>query len=105
MSEMFNIVKGNPIPPITRKRPVKVPRKKYPVEGMEVGDSFFVAGRTTRRVSAYISRITGKLPGKFETRPGWGKNADGQWLPMDAPPPEQAPPEGASEGTWVWRTN
>lgn len=97
MSEMFNIVKGHPIPPITRAR-ASEPRK-YPVKTMEVGDSFFVADRTVRRVSAYISRITGKLPGKFETRHGWGKNDNGNWLPAEADA------EGATEGTWVWRTS
>jgi hypothetical protein len=97
MSEMFNIVKGHPIPPITRTRPT-TSRKKYPIEGMDVGDSFFVAGRTVRRVSAYISRITKALTGKFETRPGWGRQQDGNWLPAEA---EAA---GATEGTWVWRT-
>ena len=96
MSEMFNIVKGHPIPPITRAR-AGVPRK-YPVATMVVGDSFFVADRTVRRVSAYISRITKDLEGTFETRAGFGVERDGGWTPAE----DGA--EGAHKGTWVWRT-
>jgi len=97
MSEMFNIVKDHPIPPIVRAR-AATPRKKYPVDKMDVGDSFFVADRTVRRVSAYISRITKNLQGTFETRPGHGIENDGKWLPAEAEAP------GTTKGTWVWRT-
>lgn len=98
MSEMFLPVRpGTPKPAISRKRPVAAPRKKYPVETTPVGQAFFVPGRTVRRISAYISRITKDHPGKFSTRPAWGVQADGVWNLVDEGTPD------AVEGVSVWR--
>jgi hypothetical protein len=37
------------------------------------GEQFFVAGRTSKSVSAYISRITKNLPGKYTARQDWAR--------------------------------
>lgn len=92
---MLNVVKGVPLPPINRAP--KGVRRKYPIAGMEIGDWFFVEGRSTRSVSAYISRITKDHPGKFTTRPAWGVKNNDKWEPAKAEAP------GAVEGTGVWR--
>ncbi len=95
MTELLNIVKGVPLPPVNRSP--KGLRRKYPVAGMEVDDWFFVAGRSTRSVSSYISRITKDLPGRWTTRPQWGILNDDKWKPAEPDTP------GAIEGTGVWR--
>lgn len=95
MAELFNIVKGVPLPPINRAP--KGARRKYPVATMEIGDWFFVAGRSTKSVSAYISRTTKAMTAKFTTRPAWAVQNDNKWVPAEPGTP------GAAEGTGVWR--
>lgn len=98
MTEMLNIVKGVPLPSINRGTPKGV-RRKYPFEKMEVGDWVFVERRSTKSVSAYISRTTKPLPGSFATRPCWAiKNGD-KWEPAEVGS------SGAVEGTGVWRVS
>lgn len=93
---MYEINKGIPLPPIDRSG--NGSRRKYPIETMEVGDQLFVPGRASRSVSAYISRISKGLPGKFTARACWmKKDADGRWQLTE----ERGPP--ATEGTGVWR--
>lgn len=70
MSEMFLVQKDGLNPPPIKRQPPP-PRRKFPVQTMDVGDTFFVPGRTTKSVSAYISRITKSLPGKFTTQRDW----------------------------------
>ena len=58
---------------------------------------FFVPGRTGKGVSAYISRISKDVPGKFSARHCWMIRNDNKWVLAaegDA---------GAVEGTGVWR--
>jgi len=95
MSEMFNVVKGVPLPPINRM-PSGV-RRKYPIANMALGDWFFVPGRSTKSVSAYISRIAKTSPSRFTTRPAWGIKNNNAWVPSKPGEP------GAVEGTGVWR--
>lgn len=91
---MYEINKGIPLPPIKRS---SGPRK-YPIETMEVGDQIFIPGRPSKSVSAYISRISKGLPGKFTARACFmAKDSDGNWQPCDP----GGPP--ATEGTGVWR--
>jgi hypothetical protein len=96
MSDMFPVQTGIAIPAITRAR--KGDRRKYPVDNMLVGGMFFVPGRSTRQVSAYISRITKGLPGTYITRPITMVENDNKWVPTEPGAP------GATEGTGVWRT-
>jgi len=96
MSAMLNVQKGVPIPEINRAP--KGVRRKYPIETMEVGDMFFVPGRSSKSVSAYISRISKDVPGKFSARHCFMvKNGEGGWrVPQAGDPPP-------TEGTGVWR--
>lgn len=96
MSPMFSVQSGVPLPQIDRAP--KGGRRKYPLETMKVGDMFFVPGKSTRPISAYISRETKDLPGKFSARHCWMiPQADGKWkLAKEGD-------KGAQEGTGVWR--
>lgn len=99
MTGLLKVQSGVPLPEINRA-PTN-PRRKYPVEGMAKGDMFFVPERETKSVSAYISRITKNLPGKFSARHCWMRpgleHEDAEWVlcTPDA--------DGAKEGTGVWR--
>lgn len=95
MNDMFPVQKGVPIPEINRAP--KSGRRKYPIESMGVGDMFFIEERPTKLVSAYISRISKDLPGKFSARHCWMRKVGSGW--------ETAEPgtKGAKEGTGVWR--
>lgn len=100
MSAMLSVQKGVPLPEINRAP--KGVRRKYPIEGMEVGDMFFVPGRSSKSVSAYISRISKGVPGRFSARHCWMvpvgmRGAAVQWQAA-----EQGA-DGAEEGTGVWR--
>lgn len=103
MSAMLSVQKGVPLPDINRAP--KGLRRKYPIEGMEVGDMFFVPGRSSKSVSAYISRISKDVTGRFSARHCWmakvpefpAKTAKLVWVSCDATAP------GATEGTGVWR--
>jgi len=97
MTAMFEVQTGVPLPEIDRSP--KGSRRKYPVEGMEVGAMFFVPNRSCKSVSAYISRITKGIAGKFSARHCWMKqaNASAPWeLSTEGT-------DGAVEGTGVWR--
>lgn len=91
---MFEVYDGVPVPPV--KRP-SGPRK-YPVRTMTVGQMFFVTGRKSRSVGAYIARITKDIEAKFIVRHCWVVFKDDK--PVEVP--EGTP--GAEEGTGVWRT-
>lgn len=99
VTTMFPVQSGVPVPPVDR-RP-KQPRRKFPVEGMQPGDMFFVPGKTSKSVAAYISRITKKLPGKYTARHCWMTpvevNGQACWDPANAGDP------GAQEGVGVWK--
>lgn len=96
MAEMFKVCRGGSPPVVDRRR--KGGRHKFPVEEMSVGDWFLVPHRTTRSVSAYISRITKNLPGKFITRTVWMAKKGEDWEVADARA------AGAVSGVQVWRT-
>lgn len=100
MSPMFNTQSGVPLPEIDRAP--KGGRRKYPLEGMKVGDMFFVPGQKTKPLSAYISRETKDLPGKFSARHCWMipvgmKGGERVWQLAEKGA------DGAEEGTGVWR--
>lgn len=99
MPAMFSVQKGVPIPDINRAP--KGTRRKYPIEGMAVGDMFFVPGRSCKSVSAYISRISKGVPGRFSARHCWmrpgKKHEESEWM-LCTPDVKDA-----VEGTGVWR--
>ena len=98
---MFKVQSGVPLPEISRAP--KTPRRKFPVQGMEPGQMFFVPGKTSKSVSAYISRITKNLPGKYTARhchmaKYLTEDGGHEWRLCD---PGVL---GATEGVGVWRT-
>lgn len=100
MSAMLSVQKGVPLPEINRSP--KGVRRKYPLETMQVGEMFFEPGRNSRKLSAYISRETKDMPGKFSVRHCWMipvgmKGGERVWELSE--PGE----DGAEEGTGVWR--
>ncbi len=96
MSGMLSVQKGVPLPEINRTP--KGARRKYPIESMQPGDMFFVPGRSSKSVSAYISRISKDVPGKFSARQcSMVEDGKGGWRPPVAGDPP------ATEGTGVWR--
>lgn len=98
---MFKVQSGVPLPEISRAP--KAPRRKFPVQGMKPGDMFFVPGKTSKSVSAYISRITKNLPGKYTARRCWMWLApDNTWQLIE--PGQENLTSGATEGVGVWRT-
>jgi hypothetical protein len=94
----LKIQAGVPKPPVDR-RP-KRSHRKWPVSEMQPGDFLFDPGRPAKGVSAYISRITKGLPGKYETASvwAWQDQRNEQWH-LCAPSAV-----GAVEGVGVWRT-
>lgn len=99
MAEMFAVQQGVPVPAIDR---TPKNRRKYPIVGMAVGDMFFVPGRPAKLVSAYISRISRDLPGKFTARHCWmWLTPNNTWQLLE--PGEETQVAGATEGTGVWR--
>lgn len=100
MTTMLSVQAGVPLPDVNRAP--KNTRRRYPVDTMKVGEMFFMPGRSTKSVSAYISRITKNLPGKFSARHCWMipvgmKGSERVWEMA-----EQGV-DGAEEGTGVWR--
>lgn len=93
MSAMLKVYDNVPLPKVDRSPK----RRKYPLATMQVGQMIFEPGRSTQSVSAYISRISKKVPGRFTTRHCWVVFEDDQ--PREVP---QGTP-GAIEGTGVWR--
>lgn len=95
MAKVLKVQTDWPIPPVDRSGGR---RRKYPIEGMAVGAMFFVEGRKSKSVSAYISRISKGVEGVFSARRAWAiQREDGSW--------QEASPDtpGATEGTGVWR--
>jgi hypothetical protein len=87
---------GTPKPEINRSHPGV--RRKYPIDKMDVGASFFVPDRTCKSVSSYISRIAKDFPGqRFSTRPCHAIKNDNHWTIVSADT------RGATEGVGVWR--
>jgi hypothetical protein len=98
---MFEVQSDVPMPEINRTP--KGVRRKYPVEGMKRGAMFFVPGRSSKSVSAYVSRITKNLDGRFSARHCWMRKKlphEGDVSEWTICTPDHA---GATEGTGVWR--
>lgn len=94
MVDMFKVRTDVPLPDIQR---AAASRRKYPIDSMPVGGSFLIPERSTRSVSAYVSRIASGTGKKFSTRKVWLIKNDGDWIETA----EGAP--GAVAGAGVWR--
>lgn len=88
-----------PIPEIDR-RP-KGPQRKFPLDTMGVGGVLLLPNRTSKAVSAYVSRIARNLPGKFSARQCWMRPRDTpDGVEWDRCAPED---DGAVKGVAVCR--
>ncbi len=96
MASLFKVQDGVELPEINRAP--KTPRRKFPVQDMVPGQMFFVPGKSSRSVSAYISRITKHLPGKYTARHVWARDVKGSWVLCESDT------TGSIEGGGVWRT-
>lgn len=93
MTEMLSIQSGVPKP----ARQTKAPRRKYPLEEMEVGQFLFYPGSNSRYVSSYVSRAAKDMLQVFSTKHCWAVRRRGAWKLVDEAFP------GAIEGTGIWR--
>ena len=92
---VLDVQRGVPIPKAKRHRGPT--RLKYPFESLEVGDFFFVAGKTHNTLATYVSTIGKQLGRRFSTRlTAMHETLEG-WQPCD---PSH---EGAVTGVGVWR--
>lgn len=92
---MFELQRGVPIPPV--KRSVTPVRRKYPFEDMQVGDFFFVDGKTKNTLGTHVSTVGKELGRKFSTRLTFARKNKSGWEicePGD---------KGAVQGVGVWR--
>lgn len=93
---MHEVQKNIPIPKVMKVTPST--RRKYPFEDMEVGDMFFVPGKSKNTLTTHASTVGKALGRKFITRlthmvetvEGW------QQASADA--------KNAIQGIGVWRT-
>ena len=95
MAEVIKVQSDWPLPAINR-----APKQcKYPIETMKVGEMFFIPGRSSKSMGAYISRMSKPLTGKkFTTRHAWAaQRQNGSWHEVPATH------KGAVEGAGVWR--
>lgn len=92
---MHDVQKNIPVPKVNKANPPI--RKKYPFETMEIGDMFFVPGKSRNTLTTHTSTMGKALGKKFATRlthmvetlEGWQQAAPGD--------------DGAVQGVGVWR--
>jgi hypothetical protein len=89
----YPIEKNVPKPTVKRPRV----RRKYPLEAMQVGDSFFVPNRTKNNLMTFMSTEGARLGMKFATRLVWRKQTLKGWVSCEESEP------GAVQGIAVWR--
>lgn len=93
---MHEVQKNVPVPKVI-KASASV-RRKYPFEDMDVGDMFFVPGKSKNTLTTHASTVGKNLNRKFITRlTHMIETADG-WKRAAADEP------GAIQGIGVWRT-
>lgn len=95
MMTMFETQDNWPLPPVNRAP--KNPRRKWQLETMKVGSMFFLPNRAVKSVSAYVSRITRTMTGRWTARACYGVERRGAW--HEAQPGDK----GAVAGVGVWR--
>lgn len=95
---MFELQDNIPLPPPVR-RPRITRRRKYPFEDMEIGQHFFVEGKTKNTLGTHVTTVGKQLGKKFSTRLCHMKKIKGSWRlcePTD---------KGAVQGVGVWRVS
>lgn len=84
-------------PPATRTLAPDDGRKKYPFERMQVGDFFFVPGKTRNTIRTYFSTAGAKHVMKLTSKLIHARLIDEVWSPCEETD------EGATLGVGVWR--
>lgn len=92
----IKIVRQMPMAGSLRKPPP--PRRKYPFNELEIGDGFFLAGRSTNNLSNQASTIGRKLGRKFKTMLTYMSVSETGWERCEKGDPD------AQLGIGVWRT-
>lgn len=92
---LHEVIKNVPLPKSSRTPPP--PARKYPFEEMEVGDMFFVPGKTKNSLSTRASSVGKKLDRKYVTRSTIMAETIEGWEPCDDKDPD------AVVGVGVWR--
>jgi hypothetical protein len=94
---MFAIQKNVAIPKTIRSAPPS--KRKYPFDSMEIGDMFFVPGKTKNTMATHASSVSKKLGKKFKTQLVYmAELEDGSWEPT------VSTDEDGVIGIGVWRT-
>jgi len=83
--------------PVPRRLLPPTPRRLYPLDTMEIGEMFFVPGKTTNTLASYTSTVGRKLSRKFTTRLCWMRETRKRWVEA------KQGVEGAVLGVGVWR--
>ncbi len=92
---MLQLQRNVPLPTPARRVDA---RRKYPFASMEVGDFFFVPGKSKNTIRTYFSTV-GKQHGiKLKSDLIHARRIEGKWVPCN-----EADPEG-EVGVGVWRT-
>lgn len=94
---MLRVNKNVPLPKAIR--PSSPDRRKYPFEEMEVGDFFFIPGKSNKNLPTYASTAGARLGRKFTTRACWMKGSEERGWTLAEPETK-----GAVQGVGVWRT-
>ena len=93
---MYEVQSDVPIPAVNHAP--RKGRRKYPFEAMEVGDMFFVPGKTTASIGAHVSAVAKQLSRRYASRQTVMRKTKAGWVPSH---PSEA---GATKGVGVWRT-
>ena len=92
---MLQLQSNVPLPDGSRARG---PRKKYPVERMNIGDFFFVPNKRHSSIRSYFSTLGTQNNIKLKSEQIHARRENDAWVQCEATAP------GAVSGVGVWRT-
>lgn len=93
---MLKLQHNVPVPPTIRPS-ARGKRRKYPFEAMQVGDMFFLPGKTRSQISGHLYNVNKQLGIKLQARLAYMRERKGKWEPAEHDDPD------ASLGVGVWR--
>lgn len=94
---MLQLQRNVPPPPKVRRLRPDDARKKYPIEGMQIDDFFFVPHKRYSSIRTYFSTLGRQHGVKLKADQIYARQGDAGWEQC----PEDAP--GAVSGVGVWR--
>jgi hypothetical protein len=86
------------VPPPETRRQAPHGNQKYPVEGMQVNDFFFVPRKRRESIRSYFSTLGTQHGIKLRSEQIHARKVEGLWTPCEAGE------RGAVSGVGVWRT-